>query len=104
MALEHLEEISKDDQLYWDAMARKKDRVAIQLAKSDALEEGMRKGMQAGRIQGMQEGRVQGMQEGEVNKARGIALSMLQRGYEVSEISEVTGLSVAEIGQLTKIR
>ena len=88
MALEHLEEISKDDRLYWDAMARKKDRIAIQLGKSCALEEGIRKG----RIQGMQE------------QQRGIALSMLQRGYEVSEISEVTGLSVAEIGQLTKIR
>ena len=100
MALEHLEEISKDDQLHWDAMARKKDRVAIQLAKSDALEEGIRKGMKAGRIQGMQEGRVQGMQE----QQRGIALSMLQKGLDVSLISEVTGLSVAEIGQLTKIR
>ncbi len=92
MALEHLEEISKDDQLYWDAMARKKDRVAIQLAKSDALEEGIRKGMKAGRVQGMQE------------QQRGIALSMLQKGLDVSLISEVTGLSVAEIGQLTKIR
>ena len=88
MALEHLEEISKDDQLYWDAVARKKDRIAIQLGKSCALEEGMRKG------------RVQGMQE----KQRGIAVSMLQKGYEVSEISEVTGLSVAEIGELTKNR
>ena len=92
MALEHLEEISKDDQLYWDAVARKKDRIAIQLGKSCALEEGMRKG------------RVQGMQEGEVNKARGIAVSKLQKGYEVSEISEVTGLSIAEIGELTKNR
>ena len=88
MVLEHLEEISKDDQLYWDAVARKKDRVAIQLGRSDAL----------------QEGRVQGLQEGEVNKARGIALRMLQEGLEVSLISKVTGLSVAEIGQLTRSR
>ena len=88
MALEHLEGISRDDQLYWDAVARKNDRVAIQLGRSDALEEGMRKG----RIQGMQE------------QQRGIALSMLQKGLEVSLISEVTGLSVAEIGQLTRNR
>ena len=45
-----------------------------------------------------QEGRVQGMQE----KQRGIALSMLQEGLEVSLISKVTGLSVAEIGQLNQ--
>ena len=88
MALEHLEEISKDDQLYWDAVARKKDRIAIQLGKSCALEEGMRKGMKAGKVKRNHE----------------IAVSMLQKGYEVLEISEVTGLSVAEIGQLTKNR
>ena len=110
MALEYLEEISKSDQLYQDAIARKKDRVAMQLARIGALEEGMRKGMQAGRVKGMQEGRVQGMeagrvkgmQEGRVQGMQEIALSMLQKGYEVSEISEVTGLSVAEIEQLNR--
>ena len=112
MALEYLEEISKSDQLYQDAIARKKDRVAMQLARIGALEEGMKagraqgmqegraQGMQEGRTQGMQEGRTQGMQEGELNKARKIALVMLQKGLEVSLISEATGLSVAEIEQL----
>ena len=47
--------------------------------------------------EGLEEkGRVQGMQEGQ----RGIVLNMLQKGYEVSEISEVTGLTVAKIKQL----
>ena len=92
MVLEHLEEISKDDQLYYDALRRKKDLIAAQLERRGALEEG--------RVQGMQEGLAQGMQAGEVNKARRIALSMLRKGLEVSLISEVTGLSVAEIKQL----
>ena len=80
MALEHLEEISKDEKLYWDFLARRKDQIAMQLERSGALEEG----------------RVQGMQE----KQRGIALNMLQKGIKVPFISEVTGLSVAEIKQL----
>ena len=80
MALEYLEEISKSDQLYQDSLAREKDRVAMQLARSGALEEGMK--------------------AGELNKARKIALNMLQKGSEVPFISEVTGLSVVEIEQL----
>ena len=60
MILEHLEEISKDDQLYWEALRRKKERVAIQLERRGAFEEGM----QESRTQGMQESRTQGMQEG----------------------------------------
>ena len=84
MALEHLEEISKDEKLYWDFLARRKDQIAMQLERSGALEEG--------RVQGMQAGLVQGRQE--------IALTMLQKGIEVPFISEVTGLSVAEIKKL----
>ena len=48
----------------------------------------------------MEEGRTQGMEEGEVKRDREIALSMLQKGLDVSLISEVTDLSVAEIKQL----
>ena len=47
-----------------------------------------------------EEGRVQGLKEGMQEKQRGIALSMLQKGLDVSLISEVTGLSVAEVEQL----
>ena len=88
MVLEHLEEISKDDQLYYEALRRKKSLVAAQLDRRSALEEGMAQGMQ------------EGMQAGKVERDREIALSMLQKGLEVSLISEVTGLSVAEIKQL----
>ena len=80
MALEHLEEISKDEKLYWDFLARRKDQIAMQLERSGALEEG----------------RVQGRQE----KQQEIALNMLQKGIKVPFISEVTGLSVAEIKKL----
>ena len=88
MVLEHLERMSKEDKEFWEGEHQFKREWEDQL-KAEELEE---------------KGRVQGMQEGEVSKARGIALSMLQKGLEVSLISEVTGLSVAEIEQLKKDR
>ena len=84
MILEHLAEMSKDDAEYLRKTIQQK-REWEDLSRKNELEE-------RARAQGMQEG----MQEGQ----RGIALSMLQKGYEVSEISEVTDLPVAEIEQL----
>ena len=84
MALEHLEEVSKEERERWNAISMSRREWERQL-KGEELEE---------------KGRIQGIQEGEVNKARGIALSMLQKGYEIPEISEVTSLPVAEIEKL----
>ena len=92
MILEHLAEISKENREYWEAQYEFKREWEDQLRKEE-LEE-------RARVQGMEEGRVQGMQAGKVERDREIALSMLQKGLEVSLISEVTGLSVAEIEQL----
>ena len=92
MILEHLAEISKENREYWEAQSQFKREWEDQLRKEELEEKA--------RAEGMQEGLVQGMQEGEVNKAQGIALSMLQKGLEVSLISVVTGLTVAEIKQL----
>ena len=80
MALEHLAEISQDERERWEA---------ISLARREWEDQLKREGLE-------EKGRVQGMQEGQ----RGIVLNMLQKGYEVSEISEVTGLTVAKIKQL----
>ena len=76
MVLEHLAEMSKDDKEYLMKTVHLK-REWEDLSRKEELEE---------------RARAEGRQE--------IALSMLQKGYEVSEISEVTGLSVAEIKQL----
>ena len=84
MILEHLAEISKENREYWEAQYEFKREWEDQLRKEE-LEE---------------RARVQGMQAGKVERDREIALSMLQKGLEVSLISEVTGLSVAEIEQL----
>ncbi len=94
MALEHLEEISKDEELDWETMDRRKYEIGIQLERRGALKRGLAKG----RIEGLEEGRVQGLEAGQ----REIALNMLQKDLEVSLISEVTGLSVIKIEQLKR--
>ena len=108
MVLEHLAEMSKDDAEYlresiqekrkWEDQARKEE--LEERAWTQGMEEGRTQGMEEGRTQGMEEGRTQGMEEGRTQGMHGIALSMLRKGYEVSEISEVTGLSVAKVEQL----
>ena len=78
MALEHLEEVSKEKREYWKAASRERREWEHEMRKQGLIEEGIEKGH------------------------REIALNMLQKGLEVSLISEVTGLSVAEIKQLKK--
>ena len=58
--------------------------------------EGRKQGMQQGIQQGMQQGIQRGMQQG-VQK---VVLNMLQKQADISFISEVTGLSEAEIIKL----
>ena len=72
----------------------------MQESRTQGMQEGRTQGMQESRTQGMQESRTQGMQEGRTQGMQEIALGILRKGYEVSDISEVTGLSVAEVEQL----
>ena len=78
MILEHLEEISKNKESHWETIDRMKYEIGIQLERRGALKEGLAKGMEK------------------------IALNMLQKNYGISEISEVTGLSVPEIKKLKR--
>ena len=64
------------------------------------LEEGRAKGMEEGRVKGLEEGRAQGLEEGAQDKAADIARKMKSKGMAVSEIAELTGLTVDEIIQL----
>lgn len=81
-AIDHLSEITQDERLYWDALSREKYEVADRLERKGLLEEGIEKG------------RAEGMRQ--------VALNMLNKGFELSVISEATGLSEAEINRLKK--
>ena len=76
MALEHLEKVSEEEIELWDSIAHDRYKLEYNLEREGLIE------------------------EGEVKKARNIALNMLQKGYKVSVISEVMGLSAEEIKRL----
>ncbi|WP_041401175.1 Rpn family recombination-promoting nuclease/putative transposase [Salinispira pacifica] len=55
---------------------------------------------QRGEQRGVQQGIQQGMQQGMQQKAREDARKMLERGFPIADISEITGLSEQEIKKL----
>ncbi|MBR2234460.1 MAG: PD-(D/E)XK nuclease family transposase [Prevotella sp.] len=68
--------------------------------RAKGMEEGRAKGMEEGRVKGLEEGRAQGLEKGAQDKAADIARKMKSKGMAVSEIAELTGLTVDEIIQL----
>ena len=58
--------------------------------------EGLAEGMIKGKAEGMAEGLAQGIKETQLNTAR----KMLKLGMTIEEISEITGLTKEEIGNL----
>ena len=63
-----------------------------QEGKQAGIQQGMQQGIQTGIQQGMQQGVQQGMQQ--------VVLNMLKKSADMAFISEVTGLSEAEINKL----
>ncbi|MGX6960488.1 MAG: Rpn family recombination-promoting nuclease/putative transposase [Rickettsia endosymbiont of Pentastiridius leporinus] len=66
------------------------------------IDEGIAQGMQIGRNEGMQIGRNEGMQIGEAKRTMEVAKNMLSAGSDISFISKVTELSIAELNELLK--
>lgn len=64
------------------------------------LQAAYEKGEFEGRKEGKLKGRLEGRLEGESAKAKETALRMLSKGYTVSEITELTGLSADDINVL----
>ena len=63
---------------------------------ASAKESGYKDGLQDGREIGVQEGR----EIGEESKTKELTLKMLDKGIELEEISEITGLSIKKIKEL----
>ena len=61
-----------------------------------SLEEEREKGL----LQGKQEGRMEGRQEGKMEQNKAVIAKMLKKNLQISVISEVTGLSRAQIKKL----
>ena len=52
---------------------------------------------------GLAEGRAQGLAEGIAESSKDIAAKMIKKGYDLKEISELTGLALDEIEKLQNI-
>ena len=65
-----------------------------------AEKKGLKKGIERGREEGLEEGIERGRGEGREETQREIALNLLKKGIEVSDISEITGISEDEIKAL----
>ena len=87
-ALRHLEELSRDKELFYKALSQENSEVAYDLNKQGWIEEGIEKGIE----KGIERGR-------ETNK-KNIALKMLKEGLDKAFISKITNLSEAEIIKL----
>ena len=68
--------------------------------KAEGLAEGMEKGKAEGKAEGLVEGMEKGLAQGIKETQLSTARKMLKLGMSVEEISEITGLTKEEIGNL----
>ena len=87
---------------FWDII--RTERTFYNSAHREGFKEGRDAGIEAGLKEGMEKGMEKGMEEGmkEGMKQERLvhALKMKQKGYPISDISEITGMTEAEISAL----
>ena len=75
--------------------------MTLEQEKELAREDGYQQGKAEGIAQGKAEGIAQGKSEGIVQGKTEVALTMLKKGFDVSVIMEITGLSECDIRKLS---
>ena len=84
-----------------DIMLNKGWQEAIDNGLQQGLQKGLEEGMQKGLEEGMQKGLEEGIQEGIVTgvelEKKNIAQSMKKKGFDISMIIEITGLTKEKI-------
>ena len=103
-AMKHFDKLSQEEKLQQIALDQHMTEVIHDLDRSGWIEEGIQKGrkqgMQEGIEKGMQKGMQEGMQKGMQEGIEDLILKMLEKGYSVFEISQITDLSEAKILEL----
>ncbi len=99
MAVEQLEESAFNDaQLwgyddFWDAVRVEKTLVSdVQNKYREGMEQGIKQGVEQGIKQGVEQGIKQGIEQGIEQGKIDTALRMLQKGYTVNDVCDITGL------------
>ncbi len=95
-ATERLRVLSKDENLRLIEEAREKAWRDERARRAYSIKEGLKEGMQ----KGMQEGMQKGMQKGRLLEKNEMILKMLNKDFNITNISEITGASKAEILKL----
>ena len=72
----------------------------IQQGMKQGIQQGMKQGIQQGMKQGIQQGLKQGIEQGQIKAKKETAKLMLEKGLDISLISDCTGLSFQEIEML----
>lgn len=93
-----LVEISRDEELqgfYDEEEHQRKVRNSIMATE---LKKNFYEGLNKGKEQGIKEGRAEGMKEGVISTAK----NMMKKNIDINTISEVTGLSLEELGKIRK--
>ena len=88
------------DRLEWTMILRERRRREYLQMKADIREEAIAEGLAEGKAKGLAEGKAEGNAEGHVNEKFEIARKMKEMNYPISQITEITGLSVIEIEKI----
>ena len=64
--------------------------------------EGLERGLEQGLVKGLEQGLEQGWEKGAFEKARETAKRMLEKGYPIEDICDITGLTREEVEGLRK--
>lgn len=99
---QHIIERMRKSNLSPDELARIKDESAWEDVKRKERTEGLEEGLAAGREEGLAAGLATGHAAGRRENSLEIARALLLKGMDATLIASVTGLTVAEIEQLTK--
>jgi predicted transposase/invertase (TIGR01784 family) len=76
-------------------------QVRTQEARQEGIEigllKGVKEGLQQGKEEGLQQGKEEGLQQGKEESIQSIARNMLKKGFELTSIQELTGLTLGEL-------
>jgi predicted transposase/invertase (TIGR01784 family) len=88
---------------YEASLKQKRDwNSALAYAVEEAVEKALAKGEEKGREEGLEKGREEGLEKGRKETKRSFAIKLKEKGFSISEISNLMDLPEGEINELLK--
>lgn len=95
--------IMRDEYMYFQDILEEEKEEVREIGLAEGRAQGLAEGLAQGHAEGHAEGRAQGLAEGHAEGSKDIAAKMIKKGYDLKEISELTGLALDEIEKLQNI-